>query len=193
MHAFHQDGDGRGRNRVARGGQIIERNVPEARRRRLEPFLDLFLAGRGNAGQCASVKRIRRRQNFKPAFIVAELAGEFEQAFVGLRAAVGKKAFARADALDQLGGEPALRFGEIQVRDVNEFFGLLDERLGDGRVRVAETAHGDARAEIEIALARDIKQIAARAVAEHEVETAIAGHDVLAEQLADRLKFVAHN
>ena len=70
------------------------------------------------------------------------------------------------------------------------FSRLLDERLGDGRVRVAETAHGDARAEIEVTLARDIKQVTARAVAEHEVEAAIAGHDVLAEQFPHRLELV---
>jgi hypothetical protein len=56
LHAFHQDGDSRGRNRVACGGQIIERNVPEARRCRLETFLDLVLAGRGDARQRAPVK-----------------------------------------------------------------------------------------------------------------------------------------
>ena len=182
LHAFDQDGDGRGRNRVARGGQIIERNVPEARRRRLKTFLDLVLAGRGNARQCASVKGIRRGQNFKPAFVVAELAGELEQSFVGLRAAVGKKAFARAEALDEFGGQPALRLGEIQVRDVDQFARLFDERLGDGRVRVAEAAHGNAGAKVEVTFARDIKQVTARAMAEREVEAAVAGHDVLAEQ-----------
>ena len=192
LHAFHHDGDGRGRNRVARGGQIIERDVPEARRCRLETLLDLVLAGRGNARQRASVKGIRRRQDFKPAFGVTELARELEQAFVGFRTAVGKKTFARADALDELGGEPALRLGEIQVRDVDEFFGLFDERLGDGRVRVAETAHGDARAEVEVTFARDIKQVTARAVAENEVESAIAGHNVLAEQFPHRLELVVN-
>ena len=56
LHAFHQDGDGRRRNCVARGGQIIKWNVPEARRRRLETFLDLVLAGRSDAGQRPSVE-----------------------------------------------------------------------------------------------------------------------------------------
>ena len=93
---------------------------------------------------------------------MAELAGELEQAFVGLRATIGKKTFARADALDEFGGEPALRLGEIKVRDVDEFARLFDERLGDGRVSVAETAHGDAGAQVEIAFARDIKQVTAR-------------------------------
>ena len=192
LHAFNQNGDGRRRNRVARRVQIVERNVPEARRHRLEPFLHLVLAGGGNAGQRAAVKGIRGRQNFKPAFVVAEFPGQFEQAFVGLGAAVGKKAFAGADAFDQFGGQPALRFGEIKVRDVDELPRLLDQRLGDGRVRVAEAADGNARAEIEVAFARDIKQIAARAVAEHEVEAAVARHDVFAEQIPHRLELVVN-
>ena len=91
LHAFNHDGDGRGRNRVARRVQIVERNVPEARHHRLETFFDLVLAGGGDAGQRAAVKGIRRRQNFKPAFVVAEFPRELEQAFVRLRAAVGEK------------------------------------------------------------------------------------------------------
>ena len=166
--------------------------MPKTQRHRLETFLDLVLAGCGDTGQCASVKGIRCRQNFKPAFVVAEFAGELEQALVGLRATVGKKAFARAEALDEFGGEPALRLGEIKVRDVDEFFGLFDERPGDGRVRVAKTAHGNAGAEVEVTFARDIKQITARAMAEHEVEAAIAGHDVLAEQFPHGLELVVN-
>ena len=173
-----------GEMRVSRGGQIVERNVPETRHHRLKTFFDLVLAGGGDAGQRASVKGIRRRQDFKPAFVMAEFPRQLEQAFVGLRAAVGKKTFSRADAFDEFGGEPALRFGEIKIRDVDQFPRLLDERLGDGRVRVAEAAHGNAAAEIKVAFAGNIKNIAARAVAEHEVKASVAGHDVFAEQFA---------
>ncbi len=178
LHAFNHDGDRRRRNRVARGFQIVERNVPETRRHRLKTFFYFVLAGCGNARERASVKGIRRRQNFKPAFVVAEFARELEQAFVRLRAAVAEKNFARADAFHNFGGEPALRLGEIQIGNVNQFFRLLDERLGDGRMRVAETTHGDAAAKIEIAFARDIKNVTARAVAQREVKSSVAGHDV---------------
>ena len=179
LHAFHEDGDSRGRNRVARGGQIVERHVPEARRHRLEPLFHLVLARGRDAREGAPVKGIRRRQNFKPALVVAELARHFEQAFIRLRAAVGKKTFTSADALDEFGGKAALRFGEIKVRDVDQFARLLGERLRDGRVRVSQAADGDARAEVQVAFAGDIEKIAARAVAEHEVEAAVARHDVL--------------
>ena len=175
------------------GCQIVERNVPETRHRRLKTFFHFVLAGGGDAGERPAVKGIRRGQNFKPAFVVAEFPRELEQAFVRLRAAVAEKNFARADAFDDFGGEPALRLGEIQIGNVDEFFGLLDERLGDGRMRVAEAAHGDAAAEIEIAFAGDIKNIAARAVAQDEFKASVAGHDVFREQLADGLVVVPHN
>ena len=75
---------------------------------------------------------------------------------------------------------------------MDEFFGLFDERLGDGRVRVAETAHGDAGAQVEIAFARDIKQVTARSVTEHEVEAAVARHNVFAEQFPHGLELVVN-
>ena len=89
---------------------------------RLEPFFHFVLAGGGDARERAAVKGIRRRENFKPALVMAEFARELEQAFVGLRAAIGKKTFARADAPDDFRRQPALRFGEIQVGNVDRVF-----------------------------------------------------------------------
>ncbi len=60
-------------------------------------------------------------------------------------------------------------------------------------MRVTETADRDAAAKVKIAFARNVKQIAARAVAEDEIVTAVAGHDVLAEQLAHRLELVVND
>ncbi len=184
---------GRRRNGGTRGGEIVERNVPETRHRRLETFFDFFLAGGGDAGERPSVKRIGRGQNFKPAFVVAEFSRELEQAFVRLRAAVGEKNFSSADAFHNFRRQPALRFGEIQIGNVDQFSRLLDERFGDGRMRVAEAAHGDAAAEIEIAFAGDVENIAACAVAQHEFKAAVAGHDVFRKQLADGFVVVADN
>ena len=70
---------------------------------------------------------------------------------------------------------------------------LLDQRLGDGRVRVAERADGDAAAQIQVAPPGHVVEVAARAVAEHEVEAAVAGHDVLLEQRLHGGHVVAHD
>jgi hypothetical protein len=76
---------------------------------------------------------------------------------------------------------------------VDEFLRLLDERLGDGWMRMAEAANRDAAAEVEVTFARDIKNIAAAAMAQHEVEASVTGHDVFIEQLADVRKLVVNN
>jgi hypothetical protein len=76
---------------------------------------------------------------------------------------------------------------------VDDFAGLLDERLRDGRMRVTERANRDAAAQIEIALAVHVVEIAAGAVTERDVKTPVTRHDVLAEQLPDRLELVADN
>ncbi len=62
---------------------------------------------------------------------MAKLACDLEQTFIRFRAAVGKKNFAHADALHEFSREPALWLGEIKIRDVDEFLGLLDERFDD--------------------------------------------------------------
>ncbi len=119
-----------------------------------------------------------------------EFSRQLEQTLVGLRAAVGKEAFARAEASDDFRREPALRFGEIQIGNVNQLPGLLDEGLGDGRMRVAQTAHGNAAAEIKVALARHVENVTAQAVAQNEIESAIAGNDIPCKQFPHRLVLV---
>ena len=193
LHAFNHDGGGGGRDRGPGGRQIVERNVPESGHDRFKPFLHLVLARRGDAAEGPAVKGIDGGKHFKPAFVVAEFAREFEEPFICLRAAVGKKAFARADPFYEFRRQPALRFGEIKIGDVDELLRLLHQRGGDGRVRVAKAAHGDAAAEIQIAAAGHIKQIAARPVAEDEFKASIAGHDVAREQFTNGLVLIAHD
>lgn len=74
---------------------------------------------------------------------------------------------------------------------MDEFAGLLDERFGDGRVRVTERANRDAAAEIEIATTVHIEQMAAHAMAEREFKAPVTGDDILGEKLADRLVLIA--
>ena len=112
---------------------------------------------------------------------MAEFAREFEQAFICFRAAVGEKNFSRTDAFGEFGGEPSLRLGKIKIRNVNQFLRLLDKRLGDGRMRVTETADRDARAEVEIFFAHDIKKIATCSMGKCEIETTVTRHDIFAE------------
>src|SRR5207249_6585759 len=94
---------------------------------------------RGDARQRSAVKRIQRRDNFVAAFAVAKLARQLEQSLIGFRAAVAEKHFTGREQVDQRLSQASLRFCVIKVRDVDEFFGLFDQRFGDLRMRVAET------------------------------------------------------
>ena len=59
---------------------------------------------------------------------------------------------------------------------------MFDEGFGDLGVGVAEGAHGDAAAEVEVTLAADVPDVAAGPVAEGEVKAPVAGNDELVEQ-----------
>ena len=76
-------------------------------------------------------------KNLEPALVVAELAGELEQALIGFDAAVAEEALAGADEADQRLRQPALRLVVIEIRGMNDFARLLDEGLGNRRVGVA--------------------------------------------------------
>ena len=149
---------------------------------RLKAFLHFFLASGGNAREGAAVKGIERGDDFVTAFVVAEFARKFEQSFVGLHAAVAEETLAGTDERGQLLREPALRPVIIKIGSMDELARLLDERLGDGRRRMTERADGNPAAEVEVAFARDVPHLAARAVAQHEVEAAVGRHDVLLKQ-----------
>ena len=128
--------------------------MPESLHHRLESLLDLLLAGGRDAGQGPAVEGIQRGDDFEPAFVVAELAGQLEQAFVGLGAAVAEEAFAGADQPHQRLGQPPLRLVVIEIGNVNQLPRLLDQRLGDLRVRVAQRRDRDAAAQVQVTPAR---------------------------------------
>ena len=193
LNGFNEDGGRGGRQGVAQGVEVVVRDLPEAGEHRLEAFLDLLLAGGGDAGERASVKGVVSGEDFKAAGFMAELAGQLEEALVGLAAAVAEEALAGAQELDQPLGQAPLGFVIIVIRDVNEPPGLLEQRLGDGRVAVAQATDGDAGAEIEVALAGDIIHITAGAVAKDEVEPAITGDDVLLKERLDGRRVVANH
>ena len=193
LDAFDQHGRGRGRNRPAHGVQVVERHMPEARNHGFKPLLDLVLAGGGDACQRPAVKGIQRCEDLEPAFLVAELAGELEQAFVGLAAAVAEKHLAGTDFVHQRLRQAALRLVIVEIRDVNQLARLLGQRFGDGRVRVPERGHRNAAAEVQVTLARHIKHPAPRAVAERDFKTRVTRHHVLLKQCLNRRQVIAHD
>src|SRR6266571_5198401 len=76
---------------------------------------------------------------------------------------------------------------------MNELARLFEQRLGDGRVRVAETAHRDAAAQVEIATSGHIVEVAAGPVAQRQFKSRIGWEDVFLEQRPNRGGVVADN
>ena len=158
-----------------------------------ESLLHLFLTGGRDAREGSTMERVDGGDHLEPPLVVPELAGEFEQAFVGLGAAVGEETFAGTDQAHQRLGQPSLGLVIIEIRDVNQLAGLLHQRLGDGRVRMAQRGHRNAAAQVQVTLARHIVQITAGAVAEGEIKPPVARHHVLLEQLLYGRDIIPHD
>jgi hypothetical protein len=75
---------------------------------------------------------------------------------------------------------------------MDEPLGLLDEGFGDGRMRVAQAANRNAAAQIQITPPIQVEQLAAASVAERQVETAVAGHNIPVKQFANRGNRIFH-
>ena len=151
----------------------------------LEAFLHLLLAGGGNPGERAPVKRVHGREHLETPFVVPKLPGQLVEAFVGFGAAVGKEDLAGGQMAHDLCGQASLRLVVIKVRNVDQALRLLHQRLGDLRVRVAQGADRDAAAQVQVTLAINIPQLAPAAAHKGQVEAPVARDDVLVEKLFD--------
>src|SRR5437879_3631214 len=76
---------------------------------------------------------------------------------------------------------------------MNQLARLLDQRLGDRRVRMAQRADCDAPAEIEIAFASNVIHVTSRTMAQHEIKAPVAGNHVLMEKGLNGRHVIAHN
>ena len=193
LDALDHNGGCRRRERGAHGGEIIVRNLAETGHLRLKALLDLLLAGRGYAGERPAVEGVNRCNDFKAAIVVTELAGQLEQALIGLDAAIAEEAFARANEADKRLRQAALRLVIIEIGRVDELARLLDQCLGNGRVPVTQRTDSNAAAQIQVTTAGNVVKIAARSVAEHDVKAAIARHHVLLKQGLHGSHVVAHD
>ena len=78
-----------------------------------------------------------------------------------------------------------LWFGVVEIGNVREFACLLTERGSEFRMAVAEGCGGNARAEVEVALAVRIKNVAALAVRNGDGEARVRRDDVGIDALLD--------
>src|SRR3954470_4442913 len=153
LNSFDQNRDRRGRNRSARGFEIVVGNVAESLNERLETFLHLFLTGGGNSRECPAMEGIECGQNFKATFVVAEFARNFVKAFVRFGAAVREKDLPGSDTLHQFLRKLSTGLREVQIGNVHQLLRLLVEGLRDFSVCMPEATNCNSSREIEIAAA----------------------------------------
>lgn len=128
------------------------------------------------------MERVGRRQDLESSLLVPKSAGEFIQAFVGLRAGVAEEHAPRGKMPHDGAGQVRLGGLVVEVGDMHQPARLLHQGLGDLGVGMAQRAHGDAAPEVDVTAAGDVPHNAARAVAQGQVEAPVAGHHMLLEQ-----------
>ena len=172
---------------------IVGWNEVRAGKQRLKIAAIFFLAGDGESAQRTSVERIVQRDNFEffVADFVAVRAHHLQCAFHGLGAGVAEERALQAAGFGQPFGERALIGVEVEIGAVQHAAGLLADHLHQARVRVAQRVHADAGDEIEIALARCIKNVAAFAMIEQQRIAGVGLEQVLALERSHAVKSAA--
>ncbi len=190
LDALDQHGDGLRRDRGLDRGQIVVGNMGKAGEQRIETVLDLLLTRGGEGRHRPAMERIERGDDFVPARTataagsVAEFPRQLDQRLVGFRAAVAEKDLARPGQPDDPLRQPPLPFVVIEIGAVNQHLGLLREGFPDCGVRMAETAHRDTAAEVEIFPALVIPDVPPPAPGQREAPVDCR-HDVLIVERLD--------
>ena len=185
LDRFDQDRRGLRRDGRAHRVEIVERNLAKTGHHRFETLFNFLLPRRRDPREGPAMERTVGRNNFVTLFAVAKFARQLEQPFVRFRTAVAKETTARPDQPNECFRELGLRLGEIKIGDVEELSRLLEQRVGDLRIGVAQGANRDATAEIEIAPARHIPDVTSLAVIERQIEARVGRDDISLKQLPD--------
>ena len=126
------------------------------------------------------MERAARREHVEAlgaAVGLAVPAGELDRALVGLGAGVGEEhRAAAAEQRVEARRDLRLPLVEVEVRHVQQRAGLVGDRVGDGRVRVAERRDREAAEEVEVLLALAVPELHALAAHERDREPAVGLH-----------------
>ena len=127
--------------------EIVEGDVLEAARQRLEPVVVLLLRGGGDGGERPAVEAAPHRDDVaaiaRPV-LLGPLPRELDRRLVGLRARVGEEHAVGEGVLAEELGEVGLLGDVEEVRHVQQRGRLLADGPDHARVRVAQRGDGDA-------------------------------------------------
>jgi len=161
------------------------------RNERTESFLDFFLRRGAHGAEGAPVKGILGGEDFVVLTLHPAGAGhavkarQFEQSFVGLRAAVAEEHSAGTRITDQLAGQLSLPGGAEEIAGVRQAGGLSADCRHPGGVAVAQGVDGNSRGEIQIGLAGVIPDFRASAPGQGQSRSVIVLQDVSVILLRD--------
>ena len=140
---------------------IVQRNRLKALGDGMKALLIGFFTCRYGR-HCSSVKGICHGNDFSSiAFTMRVFPCKLDRSFDGFRAGIREKDAVKSAAFDQFLREPHLRFADVKVRDVDEFFCLFLQCFHHGRMAMAEVIDGYSGQYIEILIALDVPDFAA--------------------------------
>ena len=163
---LQEDGAGRIGDRLVELVDVVRRHVVEARRQRGERGLVLRLPGRGQRAERSTMERAGQRHELVRAALAAVASRQLERCLVRLGARVGEEDAVERGPRDERLCQLELGERVVEVRDLDERGSLARDRLGDGRMRVAQHVDGDPGHEVEVLAAGIIGHPAA--VAAHQ-------------------------
>src|SRR5579862_676498 len=209
LDRLQQDGRGAWRNRGEKRGRVIERHLDESLDHRLKTFLNFILPRGGDARERAPMERLVESDDLETVplrgdqlangmvrrrrlALVAKFARDLVERLIGLSAAVAKENFpCMSNVAHQALRQERLRSRVIKIRCVNEGAKLLRQRRDHPRMAVPDGTDRNARAEIEIFIARLIPNACPLPPRKPKVEAPVVRHHVLFIQLQCLLRIHA--
>ena len=156
LNGFNEDGADVVGELGAQVGDVVEANELDAGNDGSEGLAVLRLVGCRDGAEGAAVEALLERKKLGAdglAFAAQQAgmgAGEFQRAFPGFGAGVGKEDAVEAGTLGETQSELGLALVIEEVRRVNELAALLGDGLFNRRMPVAERVDADAAEQVEV-------------------------------------------
>ena len=168
LDRLEQDRRGPVGDRLGERPLVAVRHEGDVARQRLERLAVGRLGGQRQRAHGAAVEAALGGHDVG----AAGAPGQLERRLVGLGAGVGEEHLARpprVEQREQLLGQPDLRLGGEEVRDVAERLELRRHRRDQGRVPVAERVDRDAAEEVDVLLAVGVPDVGALAADQRQL------------------------
>jgi hypothetical protein len=179
LHRLHHHGTGLVGNGGFQRGDIVIRQVRDAFRLGAEAIGIFRLAAHGHGKESPAMEGIGKGNDldlFRAEFLDGVTTRQLECSFVGLGAGIGKKHLLGKGGIHQLACQTQSRLVGQHIAQVPDLVGLFGQRLDQCRMRVANTAHGNAAGQVDVFLALLIPHARASATHRHKTGGGVIGY-----------------